>query len=598
MQIAALFHACRSPWAYPVGPAHLRIVLKAARGDLAGVTCLFQDRFSWPMDRDDTLPMELLGNDGVHDYWGVTVPAPRRRVRYFLCAHGVDGAYVWLTEHGPVAKRPTSGAFQYAYIHKGDAFEQPEWLRSAVFYQIFPDRFCNGDPTNDPPGTGEWGETPTPHYMAGGDLAGIRSKMNYLKELGVGCIYTTPIFHSPTNHKYDTIDYYKVDPTFGTNGEFKALVSEAHQHGIRFLLDAVFNHSGKEWFAFADVIKQGEDSPYVDWFYDLRSFPVDPSVCNYETFAVTIPTMPKLNTANPDCAAYLLDVAEHWIREAGIDGWRLDVADEVDHRFWRAFRERVKRTKPDAFILGETWHDSADWLQGTEWDSVMNYPWRDATLRFLKGELDAVQYDQQLTRLRFSYPLEMVRGLVNLLGTHDTARVMHELGSREKAAQAAVLLLTSEGVPMVYYGDEVGLTGPNDPGCRGCFPWDEPEQQDGELRSLYRRLIQIRNAFPWLNDGAWESFVADPVTGVLGFRRLPTPVVAPERPLDEEGIYVVINNCGRNAVVSLPTDLDLVDLLEGEMLTGSLRGSQLHLPERGIAILAPVALAGLVGGAK
>ena len=594
MQQAALFHTCRSPYAYPVGNSHLRVVLKAARGDLAGASCIYGDRYVWPPELDNHLPMERLGDDGIHEYWGITLPAYTHRVRYLIYVQGVDGTYGWLNEHGVVSRRPEAGHFNYAYIHKGDLFRQPEWVTKAVFYQIFPDRFRNGDVTNDPPGCMKWGEKPAVFSLAGGDLEGIRQKLGYLKDLGVGCIYTTPIFQSPTNHKYDTADYYRIDPSFGTNAEFAALVSEAHAHGMRFLLDAVFNHSGKDWFPFVDVIERGQESEYAGWFFNLYSFPVDPEKCNYETFALNVPTMPKLDTTHPGLAQYLLGVAEHWIKEAEIDGWRLDVANEVDHRFWRAFRDRVKGAKDDAFILGEIWHDASDWLQGDQYDSVMNYPWRDATLAFLGGQLDAVEYDRRLTRLRFTHPTEVARGLVNLVGSHDTQRVRTVLQSREKAAQAAVLLLTSEGVPMVYYGDEIGMEGSWDPDCRRCYPWDEPDLQDREMLALYRKLIATRNAFPWLNDGAWQTFCADPVTGVFGFRRTPTPLTAPERPSDEAGIYVVINNSMRDCTVSIPTDVNLVDLLAGQMLTGSLNGSVLELPARGIAVLAPALLAARV----
>lgn len=604
MQLAAFFHTCRSPYAYPVGFDHLRIVLKAARGDLVAVTCVHGDRYAWPADLDCSTPMELLGDDGVHEYWGVTIPAFTRRVRYCLYVRGKDGQYAWLTEYGPAPRRPHHGFFEYAYINRNDAFLQPDWLRQAVFYQIFPDRFYNGDPTNDPPDAAPWGTRPTRDAKMGGDLAGIRKQLDYLRELGIGCIYMTPIFQSPSNHKYDTSDYYRIDPQFGTEEDLKALVTEAHRRGIKILLDAVFNHAGKDWFAFRDVLEKGQNSQYASWFYYLHSFPVRPEVCNYETFANGVASMPKLDTGNPGCRDYLLGVAEYWIREADIDGWRLDVANEVDHRFWRAFRDRVKGTKPDAFILGEIWHDATDWLQGDEYDSVMNYRWRYATLAFLRGDLDAMEYDRLLTRMRFGHTAEVTRGLVNLLGSHDTPRVRTVLGSREKAAQAAVLLLTAEGVPMIYYGDEVGLEGENDPDCRRCYPWDDPKQRDEDLLSLYRRLIAIRNALPWLNDGAWETFIADPVTGLFGFRRLPTPLASPERSSHEEGVYVVINNSGRVAHLSIPlraaagdrTDVPLVDLLAGEMSTGRVDGNRLELPARGIAILAPVTVAAKVAG--
>jgi hypothetical protein len=451
MQLAALVHNCRSPFAYPVDENHLRVVLKAARGDLAAATVVYGDRYAWPPDSDLRRPMERLGDDGTHEYWGATLPSPSHRVRYLIYVEGVDGTYTWLTEQGAVSRRPAKNFFQFPYIHRADLFQQPAWISGAVFYQIFPDRFYNGNPKNDPPAKNKmkWGALPTREKQAGGDLAGIEQKLDYVQDLGIGCVYTTPIFKSPTNHKYDTTDYYKIDPAFGTNEEFKSLVKAAHARGIRFLLDAVFNHSGKEWFAFKDVIKNGADSKYVDWFYNIHSFPVDPERINYETFAINVASMPKLNTGNPGLKQYLLKVAEYWIKEADIDGWRLDVANEVNHGFWRDFRDTVKAAKADAWILGEIWHEATEWLQGDQYDSVMNYPWREATLSFLKGDIDALEYDRTLTRLRFTHSHEIMKGLLALLGTHDTARVRTELGGTlEKAAQAAVLLLTAEGVTM------------------------------------------------------------------------------------------------------------------------------------------------------
>ncbi|HWI66003.1 MAG TPA: glycoside hydrolase family 13 protein [Symbiobacteriaceae bacterium] len=597
MQYASLVHSCRVPFAYPVDEHHLRLVLKAAVSDLAAATCVYGDRYAWPHDTDDQKPMERLGDDGVHEYWGVTIPSETRRIRYTIYVEGMDSTYAWLTEQGPVTRRPKGFTFQYAYIHRADLFKQPEWLQTAVFYQIFPDRFFNGDPTNDPKKNRlKWGEKPTRESQAGGDLAGIRAKLDYVKDLGIGGIYLTPIFKAPTNHKYDTTDYYKIDPAFGTNEEFKGLVADVHAKGMRFLLDAVFNHSGKEWFAFKDVIKKGPESKYADWFYNLYSFPVSPEECNYETFANRVVSMPKLNTANPGLQKYLLDVATYWIREADIDGWRLDVANEVNHGFWRAFRDAVKAAKSDAWILGEIWHDATDWLQGDQYDAVMNYPWRDATLAFLKGDIDVVEYDRILTRIRFTHMHEVLKGQLTLLGSHDTTRVLTELGGKAKAAQAAVLCLTNHGVPLVYYGDEIAMPGENDPDCRRCYPWHDPAQQDQEMLSLYKKLIKLRHVFPWLNDGAWETFIADPVTNVLGFRRLPTPVVAPERPMDEEGLYVVINNSGRNVTVEVPADAELVDLLAGEIQTGTIANNILELPARGFAVLAPKAFASLLEG--
>jgi cyclomaltodextrinase len=575
--------------AYPVGEEHLRVILKAAAGDLARAVCIYGDRYT-PLENDQPVELKRLGSDGIADYWGVTLHLPSKRFRYVFYVEGVDGDRCWVAENGIHRKRPRAYVYQYPYIHKNDRWHQPAWLAGTVFYQIFPDRFYNGDPSNDPPNKMKWGEKPTPSSMAGGDLAGIRQKLDYLEELGVKGIYTTPIFKSPTNHKYDTTDYYQIDPAFGTNEDFRKLVAEAHKRGMKFLLDAVFNHSGSEWAPFVDVRQNGEASPYKDWFYNIHSFPPDPKACNYETFAWNVPSMPKLDTSNPELKQYLLDVAAHWIKEYDIDGWRLDVANEIDHEFWRDFRKVVKGAKPDAWILGEIWHNSFDWLQGDQYDSVMNYPWREATLDFLQGKIDPVEYDQELTKIRYWYTAEAHRGLLNLLGSHDAPRVRTVLGgSREKAAQAALLLLTGESVPLIYYGDEIGMEGGPDPDCRRCYPWDQKEQQDLELFSLYKKLIAIRTARPWLTFGDWETLEADPVTGVYGYRRVPRKAeFRTEEPEVKDGLWVYLNTSNHPVTVSVWADVPLVNLLDGEMLAGEIQGDgKLFLRPHGIAVLAP-----------
>jgi glycosidase len=299
--------------------------------------------------------------------------------------------------------------------------------------------------------------------------------------------------------------------------------------------------------------------------------------------------MPKLDTSHPACRDYFLDVAAHWVIQVGVDGWRLDVANEVDHAFWRAFRERVGTVRPDALLLGEVWHEASAWLHaGDQFDSVMNYPWRDATLAFLRGEDDARAYDQTLTRLRFAHPAPITASLLNLLGSHDTPRVRTALGgSIEKAAQAAVLLLTAPGVPMIYYGDEIGMEGAGDPDCRRCYPWDDPAAQDAGLLSLYRRLIALRRALPWLNDGGWQTLVADPLTNVFSFRRTPTPDEVPNRLEDEDDLLVVLNASGRANAVVLPGVNALV-VVAG---VAEPENDTLILPPHGFALLAPPAVA-------
>lgn len=596
MQLAALEHVARPPFAYPVGEEHLRVILKTAAGDVARVVCFYGDRYGGPIwvptEEDPGVELKLLGSDGVSDYWGVTLQLASKRFRYLFYMEGEDGDRCWFAENGVHRKRPKGYAFQYAYIHKNDRWAQPEWVGSSVFYQIFPDRFCNGDESNDPPADEKmaWGEKPDRNRMAGGDLAGIEQKLDYVKELGIGCIYTTPIFKSPTNHKYDTTDYYTIDPMFGTNEQFRSLVVKTHEKGMKFLLDAVFNHSGATWAPFVDVIEKGEQSEYKDWFYNIHEFPVSVEKSNYETFAWNVASMPKLNTGNPGLKQYLLEVAAHWIKEYGIDGWRLDVANEVDHHFWRDFRKTVKGTNREAWILGEIWHNSFEWLQGDQYDSVMNYPWRDATLNFLKGNLDPIEYDQELTKIRYWYSAEAYRGLLNLLGSHDAARVRTELGgSKAKAAQAAVLLLTAESVPLIYYGDEIGMEGEGDPDCRRCYPWDDPSEQDAEMLKLYKRLIEIRNDRPWLNGGDWETIDADVATGVYGYRRVPRKAEFREVESEaKDGLWVYINRSIHPVTVDLWADCELVDMLGGVLKAGQVQeGQKLHLPANGFAVLGP-----------
>ena len=211
---------------------------------------------------------------------------------------------------------------------------------------------------------------------------GVIDRFGHLVDLGVDVIYFTPIFEAPSNHKYDTVDYYWIDPHFGDEDTVRKLIELAHEHGIKVVFDAVFNHSGYGFFAFQDVLEHGEDSPYAHWF-NIDSFPVQTEPPNYETFANQIATMPKLMTCHDDVKEYFLEVGRYWVREFGIDGWRLDVANEIDHHFWREFREAVKSENPDALIVGELWHEASEWVRGDQFDSVMNYSFQYACLDFL-----------------------------------------------------------------------------------------------------------------------------------------------------------------------------------------------------------------------
>ena len=381
-------------------------------------------------------------------------------------------------------------------------------MKQTIWYQIFPERFANGNPENDPEHAVPWGsEEPKIDNFFGGDFEGVLKHLDYLEDLGITGIYFTPVFKAPSNHKYDTIDYFEIDPHFGTKDTLKQLIQACHERNIRVMLDAVFNHSGYYFRPFQDVLAHGEHSRYKDWFHP-NSFPLQGGPRpNYETFGF-VESMPKLNTKNPEVKQYLLDVATYWIKEFDIDGWRLDVANEVDHPFWREFRQTVKQMKPDVYILGEIWHDSISWLRGDQFDAVMNYPFTVNALKLVASQtINAKQFMEAITSVYHSYPTKVFQTTFNLLGSHDTPRVLTECNNHvAKSRLLHAILLTFPGSPCIYYGDEIGLTGGIDPGCRKCMVWDE-SQQNLELRNEIKQLISLRKQEPLLTNSGQFEFI-------------------------------------------------------------------------------------------
>jgi glycosidase len=543
MLLEAIEHRPKGNWASASGPGTVELRIRTKRDDVREVDVLAGDKYAW--DRTAVLhPMRKFASDALFDYWQAFVTPPFRRLCYaFRIADG-EGE-MWLTERGFLPDKPVSPQhlFEYPYINPCDIFTPPAWVKDAVFYQIFPERFANGDPSNDPEGVEPWGGEPTPTNFFGGDLQGVIDHLDYLAELGVTAIYFTPVFEAPSNHKYDTRDYLKVDPHFGTNGKLKELVDACHARGIRVLLDAVFNHAGRTFPPFQDLLEKGEQSRYADWFR-VREWPlaVKDGIPTFETFAFT-DHMPKFNTENPEVKEYLLGVARYWIEEIGIDGWRLDVANEVDHRFWRKFRETVKAVKPDAYILGEIWHDALPWLQGDQFDAVMNYPFTTAVLDFfVERSLDAKGFADWLGRLLAAYPTRQTEVAFNLLGSHDTPRLLTRCGGNTALMKLAALVqFTFVGAPCIYYGDEIGLTGGHDPGCRKCMEWN-PERQNRDLLGFYRWLIALRRGAVALRTGEFRVLRAEPGERVFAYARVS----------GEEQYAIVVNNQDEAASTKIP----------------------------------------------
>ncbi|MBV8062091.1 MAG: glycoside hydrolase family 13 protein, partial [Nevskia sp.] len=371
----------------------------------------------------------------------------------------------------------------------------PQWAKDAVFYQIFPERFRNGDPSNDPPGTLPWGGQPQNFSFFGGDLAGVLQKLDYLQDLGVTAIYFNPIFTSPSNHKYDTVDYLQIDPHFGDLSTFQSLLQAAHARGMHVILDGVFNHTSNQNPKFIDASTNGPSSPYWSW-YNIYGLPVVTTPTpNYDAWW-GFATLPKLMVEKtPAVADYLINqVVDFWDKQ-GIDGWRLDVPNEVGTDFWDRFRQKVKGDNPNAYIVGEIWTDATAWVQGDKFDSVMNYMWRGNMLQFFAQEsMNVDTFDANQAALRSNYPLPATQVMFNLLGSHDTERFLYLAGGDVwKLKAAAFYQMTYPGTPVIYYGDEIGMTGGKDPDDRRCFPWDQ-SVWNADLRQHYHTLIRLREA--------------------------------------------------------------------------------------------------------
>jgi glycosidase len=410
----------------------------------------------------------------------------------------------------------------------------PYWVQDSIFYQIFPDRFANGDKNNDPPNVERWGSTPTSSNFMGGDLRGIIQKFDYLLDLGITAIYLNPIFHSPSNHRYNTIDYYRIDPKLGDMVDFRALLAVAHNNGVRLVLDGVFNHCGRGFFAFNDVLELQDHSPYKDW-YHIRRFPVDaygPGEARDYLGWWGYKSLPKFNIYNPAVRRFLLNVGRYWM-DQGADGWRLDVPNEIDDdSFWAEFRDRIKSINPDAYLFGEIWTAEPRWVGDDHFDGLMNYPLRDAVLEFLEGSfLTASGFAQKVEDLLNMYPRENVYAMYLPLGSHDTERLMTRLGGNlDKVKQAFLFHFAYPGAPAIYYGDEVGMSGGKDPASRGAFPWD-PAEQVAELHAWIQTLVTLRKQHGVLRRGDYRQVFVDDRSRVYAFART----------LGSEKILVVMN---------------------------------------------------------
>ncbi|NEU27809.1 alpha-glycosidase [Paenibacillus polymyxa] len=578
MLLEAIYHHPKRNWAFGYHDETIFLRLRTKKNDVTAVYALAVDKYDWDRTRQ-LISMSKFATDDRFDYYECVVKPTHRRLKYgFLLEDGKE--QIWMNEDDFTTQEPQNAdkLFQYPFLNPIDILKPPAWVRDAVFYQIFPERFANGNPSISPKGAEAWGGTPQKDNFFGGDLQGILDHLDHLSELGINAIYMNPVFKATTNHKYDTEDYMEVDPHFGDKEILKKLVEACHDRGIRILLDAVFNHSGRTFKPFVDVLEKGEASPYRDWFH-VHSFPleVNDGTPTYDTFGLE-PMMPKLNTEHPEVKRYLLNVAKHWIEEIGIDGWRLDVADEVDHAFWREFRTTVKQANPEAYILGEMWNESSEWLQGDQFDATMNYPFTYAVNDFfVKKVTDAQSFAFAIGRQLARYPLQASEVAFNLLDSHDTPRLLTLCGGDKRLMRLAALFqFTYMGAPCIFYGDEIGLDGDADPGCRQCMEWDT-NKQDHELFDFYRELIALRKAHPVLRDQGSVTFLeAQPEGASLAY----------ERRSDEEVLLVLFNRSDEDHTFELSISEQEWEVAFGEsQWSVGPKGLHAELPPYGYAVL-------------
>ncbi len=449
----------------------------------------------------------------------------------------------------------------------GKEITTPAWVKHAIFYQIFPDRFRRGYDRPAPAGLHfkPWGTPPEKQGFQGGDLYGVTEKLDYLKSLGANALYLNPIFSSAANHRYHTFDYYQVDPLLGGNAALRELLDEAHDRDMFVVLDGVFNHASRGFWPFHHILENGGDSPYIDWFevhdWPLRPYPENKSQkINYSAWW-DLPALPKLNTKNKAVQEYILDIARYWI-DFGIDGWRLDVPYEIDDPgFWRQFRKVVKTANPEAYICGEIWEEAKSWLQGDQFDAVMNYTVSWAAMSFCAHDtlnpnykrqhltlepLDAAGIAKVIDDMHGWYDREINHVQLNLLDSHDTARALWVMSENTPALKLAVLIqMTLPGAPCIYYGDEIGMSSGDDPYCREAFPWQDEPAWDKNLLAYYSRICALRHAHEVLRTGNFETVSTEGHVWIF------------QRELAGDHAYIIINASSTPAKVNLKLEDNL-----------------------------------------
>ena len=508
MDKAAILHVPLSQYAFATSEYTITIRLRAKKSDLTRCVLYTADRVcrTTPICFAGT-DMKICAVDECFEYYEANLQLPYNRIcYYFKLEKGKEWTYYYadrFTKELPdrvVDGKLIDGRseyYQYPFILRDEIPDVPEWFKEAVVYNIFPDSFANGKCALQVRKKEQLLENGvTVKARLGGTLNGITENLDYIKKMGFNCLYLNPIFAAGEYHKYDVVDYYHIDPCFGTEEDFQRLVEAVHKRGMHIIIDGVFNHCSWRFFAFEDVVKNGEKSRYKSWFYDL-TFPVrrpddSDKIPGYTCFAYER-KMPKLNTSNREVQLYFADVGTYWIEKYHIDGWRLDVANEISREFWRIFRNAVKTAKSEAVLIGEVWENAHSWLKGDAFDSTMNYEFRRICMDYLADEQpDGITAAYEFEKMRLRYPDNIVRGQLNLLDSHDVPRFLSMCrGDGSLWKLGCILLILMPGVPSLFYGDECGMEGVLEEEYRQPMLWERKDT----FGDFICQIITIRNDY-------------------------------------------------------------------------------------------------------
>lgn len=502
MNPSTIYHRPLSEFAFALDETHYVFRLRTGRGETEACKFYYADRAAMAPELDFLcLPMPKVRQDRYFDWYELRLETDFDRIAYYFELSGGGETLCYYGDCYEMVGTPTrADYFQFPFNHRADRLSVPEWARDAIVYNIFPDSFADGKRALS------GGREAFP--ALGGSLRGITENLDYIASMGFNCIYLNPIFAAESYHRYDTLDYYEIDPHMGTKEDLRTLVSRAHTLGIRVILDGVFNHISSSHFLFRDVLEKGRESQYFSCFYRLPEhprLPVPGEMPSYTCFSY-VPNMPKTNTADPWLRRYFCEVGTYWIREFSVDGWRLDVANELDDGFLRAFRTAVKEAKPDALIVGEVWENAAHYLNGDMLDSAMNYDFRRYCRRFFaEDSVNAEIFDANISALLFRYRESALFAQLNLLDSHDVSRFFSLCGEDTARMELSIVLqMTFPGMPCVFYGDEKGLAGIQEWEYRQAMAWDKSHP----LEDVYRKLIALRKAHPALRYGSFRTELA------------------------------------------------------------------------------------------